>query len=282
MFNPPPPTAQAPAASAGAPSNTPAAPHAAASSGGAKSDWKATMTPKDAPQNPEINPNAAPFQPSPAPAAAAAPPPAASAAPPPAAATAPPPAAAAAPAAAPARAAVPAGPPATAAAAAARAPLVAAAPPAAARPSASINPQWDNAPWAQNGMVFKASGSTWNECLNKCLFGLPDNQWKRVEANVSVGATALFLLNFQDFKIMGLFVATTVSQSPHVNPSSFPPQTGRFISPEHQAPCATCHRRMPMLHIVDARPCLEVLQPPSAQPSQQSRMLFLFQSISQS
>jgi hypothetical protein len=58
-------------------------------------------------------------------------------------------------------------------------------------------------------MVFKASTATWNECISKQLFGLPDNQWKRVEANVKVGSTALFLLNFQTFQIMGLFVATS-------------------------------------------------------------------------
>lgn len=49
----------------------------------------------------------------------------------------------------------------------------------------------------RNGMIFKADGHTYGECLQRQLFGLPSNQMDRSLSNISVNETALFLYNFR-------------------------------------------------------------------------------------
>ena len=49
----------------------------------------------------------------------------------------------------------------------------------------------------KNGMIFKANERTYGECLQRQLFGLPENQFDRAVRSISVGETALFLYNFR-------------------------------------------------------------------------------------
>jgi len=59
-----------------------------------------------------------------------------------------------------------------------------------------------------NGVIFKANKSTYGECLQRQLFGLPENQMTRSLAKINVGSTALFLFNFETLEMEGVFVAT--------------------------------------------------------------------------
>jgi len=75
------------------------------------------------------------------------------------------------------------------------------------------------------GYVFLCSNRTEQECLQKKLFGLPQSEWNRV-SQVKEG-DILFLLNYQNNRLHGVFEATTdgtLNIEPYAFDGYFPAQ----------------------------------------------------------
>ena len=60
----------------------------------------------------------------------------------------------------------------------------------------------------RKGFVFKASKATIGEVRRRCLFGAERALWAVVQQHVEVGTTALFLYNYSEQTLEGVFVAT--------------------------------------------------------------------------
>ena len=60
----------------------------------------------------------------------------------------------------------------------------------------------------RKGFVFKASKATIGEVRRRCLFGAERALWADVQQHVEVGTTALFLYNYSEQTLEGVFVAT--------------------------------------------------------------------------
>jgi hypothetical protein len=56
----------------------------------------------------------------------------------------------------------------------------------------------------------QANNKTFDECIQRRLFGLTDKQWTRAQNFVKAGQTALFLYNYEAQEVSGLFLATEV------------------------------------------------------------------------
>ncbi len=65
----------------------------------------------------------------------------------------------------------------------------------------------------ENGYVFGCNATTYNECMERMLFGNAQAQWFKVR-DIKVGRTALFLFNYTTRRLQGLFVA---AQAPAIN-----------------------------------------------------------------
>ena len=80
-------------------------------------------------------------------------------------------------------------------------------------------------PRSPNGYVFLCNNRTERECLERKLFGLPKSGWDRV-SKVKEG-DILFLLNYQNNRLQGVFEATTdgtLDIEPYAFDGRFPAQ----------------------------------------------------------
>ena len=103
-------------------------------------------------------------------------------------------------------------------------------PAAAKQPVPAPQPRVYNQNSFTNGMIFKANNSTYGECLQRQLFGLPANQMTRSLTNITVDSTALFLFNFQTNELEGVFVATA-PPSMDIEPQAWAASAGRAKGP---------------------------------------------------